>query len=1014
MHVCANCGAENRDGARFCDGCGATMMAPVVERRKLVTSVFCDLSGSTALGERADSEVVFELMRSYFEVARAALERHGGMVEKFIGDAVVGMFGVPEAHEDDALRACRAALEIQEQIACRAIGVEVRIGVNTGEVVAGDAARREMFAAGDAIVLGDSVNVAARLEQAAVPGEVLIGEVTYRLVARAVTVRPVDAIAAKGKSEPLTAYRLLAVTAHGPPPRRAGGSFVGRTAELAVLEAEFEAAAESARLVTVVGDAGVGKSRLVSELADRIGGHARFAPGACLSYGEGITYWAIAQVIRELAGIRDEHTAEQARERVPPPVAQLLGLADGQVTSDQIAASVAEFFAQAAGERPLVVVIDDIHWAEPALLEVIAGLPASIGGAPVLVLCVARAELLEAHPYWPVTIRLTRLGPSEVDALLQSLDAPVETRVRLAVAADGNPLYAEELVAWVKQGGDVDELPTSLNALLGARLDQLDVSERDALERGAVEGELFHRAAVVELSDPPSRRVVPRRLDELTRKDLIRLTAASFAGELVAYRFKHILVRDAAYRATAKKLRATLHERYADWLEQRANDRIGEYDELLGYHLEQAHRYRAELGHLDPELAARAGRHLGVAGRRANERGDPRAAANLIGRATALYPEDSRERLELLYPFEYALGESGRVAEAQAVNRELYERARASGDERLAAWARLDSYESASSMDLDQELAFGEELIATFTKLGDTAGLAAANRKIGMSLQRQGRRGEATAWLERALVHATSCDDVTTRRTVIQTLAMQLCSGPMPVPEATARCQELRGDVEDDRVVDAVIVRCLAALAAMAGHAERAREYERVSSRVLDGASMSTPSGVSRFIATDAKRFLGDTAGAERELETMVAFFRDALGGAPDMRAMGATFRLACLYCDDERWDDADGCLAPYRSVSESGHISESYRFASEARLAAHGGQADRAATLVGRAVDLSERTDDLNAGADMWLAAAEVHRAAGRFAEVDHARSRALELYRQKGNVAGTCRLHAAIAVED
>jgi predicted ATPase len=783
------------------------------------------------------------------------------------------------------------------------------------------------------------------------------------------------------------------------------------SAELAALEQELEAVItrRSCRLVTVIGEPGVGKSRLATELLTEAVARARVVSGACLSYGEGITFWALGQIVRELAGISEEERADDARERVPLRIAQLLGLAQGSVTVDQGVEAVAQFLADATAERPLLVLVDDIHWAEPALLDLLAALPARIGAAPVLVLCLARTELCERRPDWPVAVALGPLGAADVDALLDGLEAPVEVWARIAHVAAGNPLFAEELAIWVADGGNLDELPTSLNALLGARLDRLGAGERDALERAAIEGELFHQASVIELTAEAARSSVPAELDGLTRKDLIRLGAATFAGEAVAYHFKHILVRDAAYNATTKKLRAFLHERFADWLERRAGDRVGEYDEILGYHLEQAHRYHSELGITNEILAGRAARNLGDAGRRANERGDPRAAANLVGRAADLHPEDSRERLELLHPYEYALMESGRLAEAEAINRELYERASALGDERLAAWARLRR--AWTGEDPDQERAAGEELIATFTKLGDEAGLAAANRKIGMSL-RHSKSAETVEWLERALVHATSSDDVTTLRTVIQTLAMNLAGGPMPVPEATARCQELRGEVGDDRVVDAVIVRCLAELAAMASDTEQACEYLRASSQVLDEASMSTPSGVSRNVAADAKLYLGDRTGAERELEAMVVYFRDA-GGAADLRAMHASFRLAGLYCDDGRWEDAEDCIAPYRAVPESRWIApQASRYAVEARLAAHRGQTVRADTLARRAIDLSERTDHPNARATIWLAAAEVHRAAGRFAEAEDAASRALELYRQKGNIAAESQLQEGIGI--
>ena len=409
------------------------------------------------------------------------------------------------------------------------------------------------------------------------------------------------------------------------------------------------------------------------------------------------------------------------------------------------------------------MLVDDIHWAEPALLDLLAALPAMIGGAPLLCCCLARPELLESRPEWPVTVRLEPLADAEVDALVDALigGAPAALRSRLARVAAGNPLFAEELVAMLLDEGvlreqdgswvlarEVEsiELPASLNALLGARLDRLEAGARDALERGAVEGELFHRGAVVELSAEGAREAVPGELDELAGKDLIRPAAAGFANE-IAFRFKHILVREATYRATAKKLRASLHEHFADWLERLAGERVGEYEEILGYHFEQAYRYRAELGPADDEaraLAERAARHLGAAGRRANDRGDVYAAANLLSRATALLPDDSLERLELMLPYGYALYESGRVLDNLAVNEELYERATALGARGLASHAlglRAGAEILADpALDLDEARAINEEAIETFTELGDEAGLAQAMRRLGLICRAQGPR----------------------------------------------------------------------------------------------------------------------------------------------------------------------------------------------------------------------------------------------------------------------------------
>jgi class 3 adenylate cyclase/tetratricopeptide (TPR) repeat protein len=961
------------------------------------------------MGEQADSEIVFELMRSYFDAARTALERHGGAVEKFIGDAVVGMFGVPDAHEDDALRACRAALEIQERIAALNIGLEarfgagiaVRIGVNTGEVVAGDAARREMFASGDAVVLGDSVNVAARLEQAAAPGQILIGDATFRLVRGAARVEPVPAVDAKGKAQPLLAYRLLEVVAHRPEATRAYTPLVGRASELGVLEREFERTAADglSRIVTVVGDAGVGKSRLVGELVDWIGTRARATRGTCLSYGDGITYWPISQIVRDLAGLRDDHTADEARELVPPRLAQMLGLTEGSSTPEQTAEAIAEFLVEAARERPIVVLVDDIHWAEPALLELLARLPRMVA-APVLLVCLARPELLQDRSDWPVTIALEPLDADDVDALLDSLDAPAGARVRIARAAAGNPLYAEELVAWVREGGDPGDLPTSLGALLGARLDQLEPGERDALERGAVEGELFHQAAVVELSDQPARPSVAGGLDELSRKDMIRLTAASLAGEMIAYRFKHILVRDAAYRATTKKLRATLHERYANWLEQRAGGRVGEYHEILGYHLESAYRYRAELGEPSPALALRAGHHLGAAGRNANARADVRGASTLLRRATALLPPDSLERLELLNELAYAVDQAGLMREARAIARELYEQATALGERRLAAhgksYATPNPFFDPEADPVAAQAAF-EDVVATFTELGDQAGLAAGKRRLARVASTQGRHVQSTAWLEEALVHADASGDQATRRAVVFSLSLNY-SAWLPVGEAIPRCERLLETSRGDRVLEAAIGRHLAVLFAMGGHFDEAREYLASAAPVLDEAWVESASWGSLSTAAHARRLMGDDDGAERDLRAKwLAYPLEE--GKPQGPAIGAAYALANLYCDQGRWEEAEKCFVPYRGGRPQSAILE-------ARLAAHHARLGEALALAESAVERFERTDIPSA--DAWLALAEVQRAAGLDAEAEASLAKAVAIHEQKGNVTAIAQLRA------
>jgi class 3 adenylate cyclase/tetratricopeptide (TPR) repeat protein len=786
-HPCPECGADNPETNRYCGSCGAALAAPAIERRKLATLVFCDVAGSTALGDRTDPEAVRELMLSYFTVAREVLERHGGTVEKFVGDAVMAAFGVPVVHEDDALRACRAALEIQARLSAR---MPLRIGVNSGEVVTGDATRRETFATGDA------VNVAARLEQAAGPGEVLIGEPTLALVRDVVHVEAVEPLRLKGKSEPQPAFRLLAV---GGATTRSATPLIGRLGELTLLERELQAviADGGCGLATVLGEPGVGKSRLAAELIERVGPRARVVQGRCLSYGEGITYWAVAEVVRELTGIRDDDSAEQVRTRlntfcarlsdgdaVADQVSTLLGAGGGATTAEELSWALRRFLAAAARDTPLVVVVDDIHWAESALLELLARLPQALTDAPVLVVCLSRPELLDRDPGWPVTVRLEPLAATEVDSLLECLDAPASMRVRIAQAADGNPLFAEELVGWVDAGGDLAEMPTGLHALLGARLDQLNQTARDALERGAIEGEIFHFDAVVELSDERARPLVPAALDELTRREMVGLTAADLAGSMVAYRFKHILVRDAAYAATAKRLRASLHERFADWVERRAGDRLAEFEEIVGYHLEQAHRYQSELGAADPELAGRAAERLAAAGRRALWRGDERAAANLLERSLTLsrpFGLDVMLELDLSQALSTDPARAMAVAEAAAI------RAAAATDETGAALAHAVATQhglqcSVNSLDdLETSVRAARPLVEAN---GDDAALATLFWLIGPAVANiRGRYEEWTSAAERGLEHTQRAGHQQRGGDRFR-IATALAVGPRPADEA--------------------------------------------------------------------------------------------------------------------------------------------------------------------------------------------------------------------------------------
>jgi class 3 adenylate cyclase len=687
----------------------------LAEARKVVTVVFCDLAGFTNLGEQLDPESLRRVMARYYEEMTRTVERHGGTAAKFIGDAVMSVFGVPTVGEHDALRAVRAAAEMgpaldglnRELEARWGVRLEIRTGVNTGEVVVGDPGPNATALVGE--VVGDAVNVAARLEHAAQAGEVLIGAETHRLVRDAVRTEEVEPLDVKGKARPVQAYRLVEVLA-GPtgPTRRLDSPIVGRDRELEQLEQAFERALEGRRceLVTILGPAGIGKSRLVHELVGRLQDRSTTVQGRCLPYGEGITFWPIAEIAREIAGVgegesreelvarlRDVVSVDEGAADVVPALTDAIGVTDAAVDTEQIFWAVRKLLEAGARERPLTVVFDDLHWAEPTLLDLVEDLAVKARDAPILLVCMARPELLELRPAWAAgidgvsTLELEPLGDADSHELVGNLLGPAElgeeTR-RIATAGEGNPLFLEEILRMLvdegvlqRRGGrwravgevSVASIPPTIRALLAARLDRLTDEQRMVLERAAIVGQEFWRVAVSELLPEEARSGLDAHLEALMAKELIRPVGGSFAGES-GLRFAHILIRDAAYEQMLKETRADLHERFAIWVERIPAGRASEYEEILGHHLEQAYRYRTELapaGELDVALARRAASRLAGAGRRALARGDMPAAVKLLERAVSLVPEKDPQHADMLLKLGIALAETGELDRADAL-----------------------------------------------------------------------------------------------------------------------------------------------------------------------------------------------------------------------------------------------------------------------------------------------------------------------------------------------------------
>jgi class 3 adenylate cyclase/tetratricopeptide (TPR) repeat protein len=1053
---CPSCGEENADKARFCQNCATPLGAPMGspgDVRRVVTIVFADVTGSTSLGERLDPEALRRVMGRYFDEMSAVIERHGGTVEKFIGDAVMAVFGIPRLHEDDALRAVRAASGMREALEAlnvelereHGVGIAARIGVNTGEVVAGDPS------AGQRLVTGDAVNVAARLEQAASPGEIFLGEATHRLVRDAVEVEPVAALDLKGKEQPVPAYRLVAVLADvAGHERHLDSPMVGRGKELEMLDRALERAIteRTSHLFTLLGAAGVGKSRLVSEFLDGSVASATVLRGRCLSYGEGITFFPLAEVIHQAADIVEGEQPAAARaklhallaetpdgERIASLVGSLFGWDPPGATDDAFWA-VRKVLEDLAGDRPVVVVFDDIHWAEPTLLDLIEHLADWTRDAAVLLLCLARPELLDIRAGWgggkmnATSILLEPLPGDEasmlIDNLLGRADIPQAARDRILDAAEGNPLFVEEMLAMLIDDGllrfedgswrSVEDLadltvPPTIHLLLAARLDRLDAEERAVIERGAVEGKVFHTGAVTTLSPDSDRPNVRSRLLALARKELIRPDRAEFAGE-DAFRFRHLLIRDAAYQAMPKEHRADLHERFAEWLSRAAADRIAEYEEILGHHLEQAYRYRAELGTVDDrtrELGRKAAALLRSCAERADERDDLNAALAFLGRSVEL--AEGSERVAAMVLLAEVLIEHNDLQRALDTATEAGALAGEVGDRRLALRAELVRCGAIGQLDptytLGRARDAAETILAELETLGDEEVRDRALILLTQFAFFEGRTAKSFEIADRLAERAESM-----RRRDRQAVAVQMTAdayfGALPLDEAFRAIERAAGIVGPSLTGEAENGRFMVGLLGMAGRFEEARATADRSLRIYRELGMPTRHVTSIQVIAETERLAGRLEEAERLFRASHEAF-EAIGETGFNSTICGL--LAQTLCDLGRFDEAEEFSEKSRTLAaEDDFASQAAWRMARARVFADRGQFEEALTLADEAVAINAQTDYIVWQGDGHEVRGQVLLAAGRGEDARAAFEEALARYQQKGTIPAAARIRAQL----
>ncbi len=1026
------------------------------ESRKKVTALFADVVGSTALAETLDPEALRQVMMALFERMAKAIERHGGAVENFIGDEVAGVFGARITHGDDALRAVRAAADMLAEVAAldaeigSQLGVELRlrIGVSTGTVVVGPPI------AGRSMSLGDPMNVAARLQKLAEPGQILISEDSYRLVRSEVVAEGAGAADLRGRAKPIETYRLISAHPADHAEPEADLPIVGRDAEMSLLLIAFERAVarRSQEFITVLGEPGVGKSRLVAEVAERYRSRATVLVGRCLPYGEGITYWPLVEIISQAAAIDEDDDADLARSKldavlredpdgpaIARHLAQIVGLDDSFDPGEQAFWSVRRLLQVLAKRRPLVIWIEDLQWAEPTLLDLILHVTRNAEDAPITFACTTRFELLDKRPDWrqscPTTIQLDPLPRDAVGEMITTLvgdelDGPVGDRI--VELAAGNPLFVEQVLSMLIEEGGLERtedgwgpgpnagqvpVPPSIEAILAARIDHLSDQERALANSGAVIGREFSLTAATAVAGEGGQD----EIDGLVGKRLIEpVDRASAQGD--TYMFRHILVRDAVYETLSKARRAQLHERFADWLAEWSESRLPQWEEIVGYHLEAAYRFRRELlgsnQHVE-ELAQRAAVHLSRAGQRAAARQDDGAAAALLTRSVTLMAEsdgaaDPTARLEPLVELGMALVRGGETERAELVLAEGRRAVAQTGDERSEARMRILEANLKRLIDppwwMENGRAAAEGALGVFHRLDADLDAARAWHLLGKYHSDRGQQTAAADALQHGLELAQRAGDRGVEAWIRYWLLQAFTLGPNPCKQVIAQA---RGDLDwavahDNRALQGSTLGRMGEMLARSGQAGEAEAAFAKARGIF--VELDQPVHVAYLALSTApvEPLAGDPVAAEQELRAAADFFEAA--GAKHITASLLPVLAMVLVAQGQTAGALDlSERTEAIAASEDLDAQVKWRLA-RAKALTQMNRLPKAERYAREAVDLAGPSDMVLLQGDALVGVGEVMLAARAPSEAVPLIERALAIYEAKGDVVSAKRLREGL----